>query len=88
MLISSNTSNNHLICLIKSNYHSIFMNPIDLDKDKPFNYSEILKKADEYVRMLESLNIAYPVLYNMIKTNRDFPYRLDIIKEQNPNLFY
>jgi hypothetical protein len=62
--------------------------PIDFDKDKPYNYNEILKKADEYIRMLEYLNVAYPILDNIIKINRDIPYRLDIIKERNPNLFF
>jgi hypothetical protein len=61
--------------------------PIDLDKDKPFNYTKIMERTDEFVKMLESLDIAYPILSNIINTNRDIPYRLDIIRERKPQLF-
>ena len=60
---------------------------IDLDKEKPFNYTEIIKKTDEFIDMLVSLDIAYPVLSHAIKRNKQLKYRYAIIRERKPKLF-
>ena len=61
--------------------------PIDFDKEKPFNYTEIMKKTDEFIDMLVSLDIAYPVLSHAIKRNKQLKYRYDVIRERKPKLF-
>jgi len=60
---------------------------IDLEKEKPFNYTEIMKKTDEFIDMLVSLDIAYPVLSYAIKRNKQLKYRYDVIRERKPKLF-
>ena len=41
--------------------------PIDFTKEKPFNLTEILKKTDEFIDMLVSLDIAFfQYEYNLI----------------------
>ena len=62
--------------------------PIDFNREKPFNYTEILNKTDEFILMLESLDIAYPVLSYTIKRNKELKYRYRLIRERKPNLFY
>ena len=61
--------------------------PIDFDKEKPFNYTEIMKKTDEFIDMLVSLDIAFPVLSNAVKRNKALHYRYDVIRERKPKLF-
>ena len=60
---------------------------IDLDKVQPFNLTEILKKTDEFITMLESLNVAYPVFSHSIKRARELKYRYNLVRERNPKLF-
>ena len=60
---------------------------VDLEKEKPFNYKEIMKKTDEFIDMLVSLDIAYPVLSHAIKRNKQLKYRYDVIRERKPKLF-
>ena len=62
--------------------------PIDLDKDIPFNYSEIIRRLDEFNTMLESLNIAFPNLSETIRMNKKIHYRIVLIKRYKPHLFY
>ena len=76
--------------LINNNPHFDFMiqdKPIDFDKEKPFNYTEIMKKTDEFIDMLVSLDIAFPVLSNAVKRNKALHYRYDVIRERKPKLF-
>ena len=61
--------------------------PIDFEKEQPFNYTEIIKKTDEFIDMLVSLDIAFPVLSNAIKRNKQLKYRYDIIRQRKPKLF-
>ena len=61
--------------------------PIDFDKEKPFNYTEIIKKTDEFIDMLVSLDIAFPVLSHTIKRTKQLHYRYDIIRQRKPKLF-
>lgn len=61
--------------------------PIDFKADKPFNYNQIMKITDEFIVMLESLNIAFPVLSEIINLNRDLPERYDLIRDRKPKLF-
>ena len=61
--------------------------PIDFDKEQPFNYTQIIKKTDEFIDMLVSLDIAFPVLSNAIKRNKQLKYRYDIIRQRKPKLF-
>jgi hypothetical protein len=61
--------------------------PIDFTKEKPFNLTEILKKTDEFITMLESLNVAYPVFSHSIKRARELKYRYNLVRERNPKLF-
>ena len=60
---------------------------IDFDKEIPFNYTKIIKKTDEFIDMLVSLDIAFPVLSNAIKRNKQLKYRYDVIRERKPKLF-
>ena len=60
---------------------------IDLDKVQPFNLTEILKKTDEFITMLESLNVAYPVFSHSIIRARELKYRYNLVRERNPKLF-
>ena len=61
--------------------------PIDFEKEQPFNYTEIIKKTDEFITMLESLNVAYPVFSHSIKRARELKYRYNLVRERNPKLF-
>ena len=61
--------------------------PIDFEKEQPFNYTEIMKKTDEFIDMLVSLDIAFPVLSHSIKRNKQLHYRYDVIRERKPKLF-
>jgi len=61
--------------------------PIDFNNAKPFNYTEIIKKTDEFIDMLVSLDIAFPVLSHSIKRNKKLHYRYDVIRERKPHLF-
>ena len=61
--------------------------PIDYEKEQPFNYTEIIKKTDEFITMLESLNVAYPVFSHSIKRARELKYRYNLVRERNPKLF-
>ena len=61
--------------------------PIDFTKEKPFNLTEILKKTDEFITILESLNVAYSVLSQSIKRARELKYRYNLVRERNPKLF-
>jgi len=61
--------------------------PIDFNKEKPFNYTEIMKKTDEFIDMLVSLDIAFPVLSHTIKRTKQLHYRYDVIRQRKPKLF-
>ena len=61
--------------------------PIDFEKEQPFNYTEIIKKTDEFIDMLVSLDIAFPVLSHTIKRTKQLHYRYDIIRQRKPKLF-
>ncbi len=61
--------------------------PVDLKLEKPFNYKEIIRMIDEYTNMLVSLDIAFPVLSNSIKRNKELKYRIDLIRQRKPHLF-
>jgi len=61
--------------------------PIDFDNAKPFNYTEIIKRTNEFIDMLVSLDIAYPILSHAIKRNKELHYRYDVIRERKPKLF-
>ena len=61
--------------------------PIDFEKEQPFNYTEIIKKTDEFITMLESLNVAYPVFSHSIKRARELKYRYNLVRERHPKLF-
>jgi len=90
MLKSDNTSNILLIFLINLNNQINWMNEvkaIDLDKIQPFNFTEIMKKTDEFIDMLVSIDIAYPVLSHAIKRNKELKYRYRLIRERKPKLF-
>ena len=60
---------------------------IDFTKEKPFNLTEILQKTDEFITMLESLNVAYPVFTHSIKRARELKYRYNLVRERHPKLF-
>ena len=60
---------------------------VDLDKEVPFNYTEIIKKTNEFIDMLVSLEIAYPVLSHTIKRTKELHYRYDVIRQRKPHLF-
>ena len=60
---------------------------VDLDKEVPFNYTEIIKKTNEFIDMLVSLDIAFPVLSHTIKRTKELHYRFDVIKQRKPHLF-
>jgi len=60
---------------------------IDFDKEIHFNYTEIIKKTDEFIDMLVSLDIAFPVLSHTIKRTKQLHYRYDVIRERKPKLF-
>jgi len=44
--------------------------PIDLNKEKSFNLTLILNKTDEFIDILEKLDILYPIFSNSIKKNK------------------
>ena len=86
-----NTFINHLFNIINNYFYISHMQnqkAVDLDKEKPFNYTEIIKKTDEFIDMLVSLDIAYPVLSHAIKRNKELKYRYEIIRQRKPQLFY
>ncbi len=60
---------------------------IDFNNEKPFNYTEIIKKTDEFIDMLVSLDIAYPVLSHTIKRTKQLHYRYDVVRQRKPKLF-
>ena len=61
--------------------------PIDFNREKPFNLIEINRKTDEFISMLETLDIAYPVFSHAIKRNRELKYRYNLVRERKPKLF-
>ena len=61
---------------------------VDLEKEIPFNYTEIIKRTDEFIDMLVSLDIAYPVLSHTIKRTKELHYRYDIIRQRKSKLFF
>jgi hypothetical protein len=61
--------------------------PIDLHKEKPFNLTEILKITDEFIAILESLDIAYPVFSQKIKHLRELKYLYNLVRQRRPKLF-
>ena len=92
MLILDNK--NTFIILLKSliniTYHINNMSeakPIDFDKEKPFNLTLILEKTDEFIDMLEKLDIAYPVFSHAIKRTKELKYRYELVRQRKTNLF-
>jgi hypothetical protein len=63
------------------------LKPIDLDKNQPYNYTEILNKTDEFIEMLLQLDIAYPVFSQKIKHLRELKYLYNLVRERHPKLF-
>ncbi len=60
---------------------------VDLDKEVTFNYTEIINKTNEFIDMLVSLDIAYPMLSHTIKKTKELHYRFDVIRQRKPHLF-
>ena len=62
--------------------------PVDFHREKPFNYTEIIKRTDEFLEMLKLLDIAFPVLSYAIERNKELKSKYQIIREKKPKLFY
>ncbi|MFE3845775.1 hypothetical protein ACFL1L_02810 [Thermoplasmatota archaeon] len=61
---------------------------IDYTKEKPFNLSEILKKTDEFITILEALDVACPFVFtHQIKRLKELQYRYDLVRQRKPRLF-
>lgn len=65
----------------------IEIKPIDLDLNQPFNYTEIIKKTDEFIEMIEKLDFAYPIFSHTIRRLRELKYRYDLVRTRHPKLF-
>ena len=63
------------------------LKPIDLDKDRPYNYTKIINKTDEFIDMLLQLDIVYPVFSQKIKHLRELKYLYNLVRERHPKLF-
>ena len=63
------------------------LKPIDLDKERPYNYTEIINKTDEFIEMLLQLDIVYPIFSQKIKHLRELKYLYNLVRERHPKLF-
>ena len=63
------------------------MNPIDLDKEQPYNLTEIIRVTDDMIDMLTKLNCAYPVFYGKIKHLKECKNLYNMTRVNHPHLF-
>ena len=61
---------------------------IDFHKEKPFNLDLILKRTDEFITILESLDVACPFVFaHQIKRLKELKYQYDLARQRKPKLF-
>ena len=63
------------------------MNPIVLDKEQPYNFTEIIRFTDNIIDMLNKLNCLYLLFYTKIKHLRECKHLYSILRQKYPNLF-